>query len=146
MLVVRIETTNGELKDVYLNGAQPLIGGTAEEVTAHIETQFNRAQEMLDETRQLLTQQGYDADLLVPRVNGRSLLSEVRGLMHDTCATANKTARLVTALIKRLRIERIGQVAYDNLPKEDKAVSDFLCGCHTRALLATRADACISMA
>jgi hypothetical protein len=38
------------------------------------------------------------ADLHVPLINGGVLLHKLQGVMHDTCNTANKTARLAKSL------------------------------------------------
>jgi hypothetical protein len=54
---VRIENRDGQLRDIHLTGAEPLVCGTAEGVTAHVVYQFERAQEQLDALRALLTKQ-----------------------------------------------------------------------------------------
>ncbi len=74
------------------------------------------------------------ADQHVPIIRGGVLLHKLQGVMHDTCNTANKTARLA----KSLR-DTSGQLfcGYDNwelLAEDDKRWFDFLCGNHTRNL------------
>ena len=75
-----------------------------------------------------------NADVHVPVVKGGVQLHKLQGVMHDTCNTANKTARLAKALR-----DTSGQLyyGYDNwelLAEDDKPWFDFLCGNHTRNL------------
>ncbi len=75
-----------------------------------------------------------DADVYAPITLGGVQLHKLQGSMHDTCNTANKTARLA----KSLR-ETSGQLYYgfdewESKAAEDKPWFDFLCGNHTRNL------------
>jgi hypothetical protein len=75
-----------------------------------------------------------DADLYAPIKHGGVQLHKLQGVMHDTCNTANKTARLAYTLR-----ETSGQLfyGYDNWEartEDDKPWFDFLCGNHTRNL------------
>ena len=70
----------------------------------------------------------------MPLIKGGVVLHKLQDVMHDTCNTANKTARLA----KNLR-GTSGQLwyGYDNwelLAKDDKPWFDFLCGNHTQNL------------
>jgi hypothetical protein len=77
---------------------------------------------------------GNEADDLVPLINGGDMLHKLQGVMHDTCHTANKTARL--ALERR---DASGQLHYgydewESLCVEDKPWFDYLCANHARNL------------
>jgi hypothetical protein len=72
-------------------------------------------------------------DTLAPLRDGGLMLHTIFGIMHDTCATAN----LVAELMASVRNE-VGQDYYGLDGKDNKAkpMFDFLCGNHTRNLLA----------
>ncbi len=75
-----------------------------------------------------------EAELYAPIKHGGVQLHKLQAVMHDTCNTANKTARLAYTLR-----ETSGQLfyGYDNWEaraEEDKPWFDFLCGNHTRNL------------
>jgi hypothetical protein len=71
---------------------------------------------------------------LVPIVNGGVNLLKLRSLMHDTCNTANATAREIARLVEEKGREYYGDEEWDDLPEEEKCILDFLCGNHTRGL------------
>jgi hypothetical protein len=77
-----------------------------------------------------------NADMHVPLVKGGVQLHKLQGVMHDTCNTANKTARLAKAL--RDTSGQLYYYGYDNcwelLVKDDKPWFDFLCGNHTNKI------------
>jgi len=108
-----------------------LVGGTAEEVTAHVEETWDRGQAGVDALRLRL---GDDADRLAPLVNGGANLLKIRSLMHDTCNTANATAKKIAELVQSKGEQFYGTAAWQALPEEDRCVLDFLCGNHTRGL------------
>ena len=68
-----------------------LVGSTSEEIAAHIAESWANGQTAVGLLREEL---GDLADALVPLANGGVLLHKLQGVMHDTCHTANKTARL----------------------------------------------------
>jgi hypothetical protein len=68
-----------------------LVGNTREEIAAHIEQSWANGQTAVGLLREEL---GGLADALVHLTNGGVLLHKLQGVMHDTCHTANKTARL----------------------------------------------------
>ena len=109
-----------------------MVGSTSEQIADHIRTAWITGQQCVDLVRQELGP--ILADELAPVVQGGVQLHKLQGVMHDTCNTANKTARLT----KGLR-ETSGQLwfGYDNwetLAEVDKPWFDFLCGNHTRNL------------
>ena len=61
-------------------------------------------------------------------------LSKLRSLMHDTCNTANATAREIGRLVEEKGRELYGDEAWESMPEEKRCVLDFLCGNHTRGL------------
>jgi hypothetical protein len=79
-------------------------------------------------------------DTLAPLKDGGLLLHKIFGLMHDTCSTAN--ANLVTELMASVRDkvgeEYFGSDEWDGRDNKAKPMFDFLCGNHTRNLLAVR--------
>ena len=131
-----------------------MVGSTAEEIAEHIRASwdtgdatypalsyhtltahlvpYSLGQQCVDLLR--LELGPMKADYHVPLVKGGVQLHKLQGVMHDTCNTANKTARLA----KTLR-DTSGQLyyGYDNwelLAEDDKPWFDFLCGNHTRNL------------
>jgi hypothetical protein len=92
-----IQKKDNTTKVCYLECAGILIGGTADEVVTHIEKKFKEAASSLKQLKDLLTSQGLDADELVPEANGGLDITRVKSLMHDTCHTANATARKMIA-------------------------------------------------
>ena len=75
-----------------------------------------------------------NADMHVPLVKGGVQLHKLQGVMHDTCNTANKTARLVKALRDTSGQLFYGYNNWELLVEDDKPWFDFLCGNHTRNL------------
>ena len=67
------------------------MGSTSEEIAAHLAESWANGQIAVSLLRDEL---GELADALVPLANGGVLLHKLQGVMHDTCHTANKTARL----------------------------------------------------
>ncbi len=66
--------------------------------------------------------------------NGGVQLHKLRGVMHDTCNTANKTARLGKVLRETSGQLFYGYDEWETRAEEDKPWFDFLCGNHTRNL------------
>jgi hypothetical protein len=109
-----------------------LVGSTSEEIADHIRASWVTGQECIDLVRAELGP--VLADIHAPITKGGVQLHKLQGVMHDTCNTANKTARLA----KTLR-ETSGQLFYgydewEDRAEEDKPWFDFLCGNHTRNL------------
>ena len=97
-----------------------------------IDVPFPVGQQCVDLVREELGPD--EADLYAPMMHGGVQLHKLQGVMHDTCNTANKTARLAHSLR-----ETSGQLfyGYDNWEaraEEDRPWFDFLCGNHTRNL------------
>ncbi len=69
-----------------------LQGSSAQKIAQHVQGCRERGQEAIEILRKEL---GEEADTLVPLVQGGIKFSKLRGVMHDTCDSANKVARLV---------------------------------------------------
>ena len=128
---VRIKNPDGSIETVIIEAVGILVGGTAEEIAAHVEATFDRGQELLEKVRVEL---GPLAGELLPLKNGGVNMHKLRSLMHDTCNTANATAREIASLIEKKGKEFFGDDGWADLPDERKKVLDFLCGNHTRGL------------
>jgi len=111
-----------------------LIGGTAQEVADHVVLQFERAQAHVDRLRDELSKGGFDPDELVPVVDGGVNMHKVRSLMHDTCNTANASAKKMKDAANDAGKAHFGAAVWENMPEERTMVLDYLCGNHTRGL------------
>ena len=58
-------------------------------------------------------------------------MHKLQGVMHDTCNTANKTARLGKVLRETSGQLFFGYDEWETRAEEDKPWFDFLCGNHT---------------
>jgi hypothetical protein len=74
------------------------------------------------------------ADVHVQIIKGGVQLHKLQGVMHDTCNTANKTARLAKTLRDTSGQLHYGFDEWQQLPEEEKSWFDYLCGNHTRNL------------
>jgi hypothetical protein len=74
------------------------------------------------------------ADVHVPLRKGGVQLHKLQGVMHDTCNTANKTARLAKTLRDTSGQLYYGYDDWEQLAEIDRPWFDFLCGNHTRNL------------
>jgi hypothetical protein len=72
-----------------------MVGSSSREIADHITASWEDGQTAIGMLRESL---GDQADVHVPRVNGGVKLHKLQGVMHDTCNTANKTARLALQL------------------------------------------------
>jgi hypothetical protein len=75
-----------------------------------------------------------EADNMLAVKGGGVLLHKIRGVMHDTCATANLTATLMNEKRNTSGQLKFGYDEWENLAAEDKPWFDFLCGNHVRNL------------
>jgi hypothetical protein len=75
------------------------------------------------------------ADEFVPLVNGGVQLHKIFGIMHDTCHTANRVARVMAELREEKARAYHGEDVWDELDPCLKVVHDFLCGNHSRNLI-----------
>jgi hypothetical protein len=82
----------------------------------------------------LRTELGADADDLVPFVNGGVTLAKLRGVMHDTCNTANLVARKVKVLRDNSGKNIYGVEEWTAMQQDGSGWQDFLCGNHSRNL------------
>jgi hypothetical protein len=78
------------------------------------------------------------ADVLVPMVHGGVQLHKIFGIMHDTCHTANRVARLMADNREEKARAYHGDDVWDVLDPCQKVVHDFLCGNHSPNLLVDR--------
>lgn len=74
------------------------------------------------------------ADVHAPIILGGVQLHKLQGAMHDTCNTANKTARLAKSLRETSGQLFFGYDEWESKAEDDKPWFDFLCGNHTRNL------------
>ena len=109
-----------------------MVGNTSEQIAEHIRAAWMTGQECVDLVRQELGPTL--ADEYAPVVLGGVQLHKLQGVMHDTCNTANKTARLTQALRNTSGQLWFGYDNWELLVESDKPWFDFLCGNHTRNL------------
>jgi hypothetical protein len=74
------------------------------------------------------------AHIYVPLTKGGVQLHKLQGTIHDTCNTANKTARLAQTLRATSGQLYYGYEEWEDRAAEDKPWFDYLCGNHTRNL------------
>ena len=109
-----------------------LVGSTSEEIAAHIRASWTTGQKCIELVRGDLGPQL--ADVLCPMKLGGVQLHKMQGVMHDTCNTANKTARLAKSLRETSGQLYYGYDEWEERAEDDKPWFDFLCGNHTRNL------------
>ena len=116
---------------VTIQCAGLLVGSTAAEIAGHVEASWELGQRAIAVLRAEL---GGEADKHVPLTNGGIQLHKLRGIMHDTCATANLAAAMIGELREVSGQLEFGYDAWENLSKEEKPWFDFLCSNHVRNL------------
>ena len=108
------------------------MGSTSEEIAEHIRLSWQTGQECVELLRDALGPEL--ANLYVPLTNGGVQLHKLQGVMHDTCNTANKTARLAKSLRDTSGQLYYGYDEWEMKAEEAKPWFDYLCGNHTRNL------------
>ena len=108
-----------------------LVGSTSREIADHIRESWAKGQSAVEMLREAL---GPLADVHVPIINGGVMLHKLQGVMHDTCHTANKTARLAKELRNASGQLHYGYDDWEALCLEDRPWFDFLCANHARNL------------
>ena len=108
-----------------------LVGSTAAEIAGHVEASWDLGQRAIAVLRAEL---GGEADMHVPLTNGGIQLHKLRGIMHDTCATANLAAAMIGELREVSGQIQFGYDAWESLSKEERPWFDFLCANHVRNL------------
>ncbi len=106
-----------------------LVGSTAVEIARHIEGPWDVGQRVVALLRAEL---GADANELVPLNNGGVQMHKLRGIMHDTCATANLAAVLIGELRDISGQLESGYDDWEDKAKDEKPWFDFLCANHGR--------------
>lgn len=122
---------------LYPECAKTLVGGTADKVNLHIKELFVRGQATVMRIRAALKNQGMsdqEVDNHAPLVDGGVQMHKIRSTTHDTCATANATARGVARAKQASGKAFFGEEAWSKLPEEEKGTLDVLCANHTRQL------------
>jgi hypothetical protein len=113
-----------------------LPSSTAAETVEHIAKTWERGRACVELVREEL---GPDLeDTLAPLKDGGLMLHKIFGIMHDTCATANLVAELIASAQNEDGRDHFGLDAWDGKDNKAKPMFDFLCGNHTRNLLAVR--------
>jgi hypothetical protein len=126
----------GDVRLVTLECAGILPSGSAEKTVEHIKKTWERGRAAVQIVRDEL---GLDfQDILAPLTDGGVMLHKIFGVMHDTCNTANLVADLMVKLRDAVGREFKGDDEWDGLENKAKPMFDFLCGNHTRNLLAVR--------
>jgi hypothetical protein len=115
----------------YLIYPGNLAGSTAKEICEQVEEAWALGQRAIEILQEEL---GGEAENLLAVEGGGVQLHKIRGVMHDTCPTANLTATLMQE--KR---NTSGQLCYgydewESLAGEDKPYYDYLCANHVRNL------------
>ena len=122
-------------KDEYVNVtiecAGLLVGSTSTMVAEHVRVTWERAQSVIATLRTAL---GEKADNLVPLVNGGVTLAKLRGVMHDTCNTANLIATKVRVVRDNVGKNMFGEDEWQAMQEHGYGWQDFLCGNHSRNL------------
>jgi len=108
-----------------------LVGSTANEICEHVEKAWEIGQRAIELLKEEL---GGEADDLLAVEGGGVHLHKIRGVMHDTCATANLTATLMQEKRNTSGQLRYGYDEWEALAEEHKPWFDFLCGNHVRNL------------
>jgi hypothetical protein len=116
---------------VTIQCAGLLVGSTAAEIAGHVEASWDLGQRAIAVLRAEL---GGEADIHVPLTNGGIQLHKLRGIMHDTCATANLAAAMIGELREVSGQLQFGYDAQESLSKEERPWFDFLCANHVRNL------------
>jgi hypothetical protein len=121
---------------ITLECAGLIPSSTAAETVEHIATTWERGRACVALVHEEL---GHELqDTLAPLQDGGLMLHKIFGIMHDTCATANLVAELMASARDEDGREHFGLDAWDGKDNKAKPMFDFLCGNHTRNLLAVR--------
>ncbi len=107
------------------------MGGTSTRVAEHVKVLWARGQEAVQMLREDL---GAYADALVPLVNGGVTMTELRGVMHDTCNSANLIAKKVRIIRDEVGKDLYGKEEWANMQVLGSGWQDFLCANHSRNL------------
>jgi hypothetical protein len=118
---------------VTIQCAGLLVGSTAAEIASHIEQSWDVGQRAILLLRAELGG-GAAADKFVPLIKGGVQLHKLRGIMHDTCATANLAAVFIGELRDMSGQLEFGYDDWENKANDEKPWFDFLCGNHVRNL------------
>ena len=120
-----------EYVNVTIECAGLLVGSTSTMVAEHVRVTWDRAQSVISMLR---TELGEEADILVPLVHGGVTLAKLRGVMHDTCNTANLIATKVRVVRDDVGKNMFGVEEWEAMQQEGYGWQDFLCGNHSRNL------------
>jgi hypothetical protein len=130
-----VERGNG-VAIITLECAGLLPSSTAEETVEHIKKTWERGRACVTLVRNELGPELQD--ILAPLKDGGVMLHKIFGVMHDTCNTANLVAELMAGVRNEAGQEYYGLDEWDGMDNKAKPMFDFLCGNHTRNLLAVR--------
>ncbi len=118
-------------RTVTIECAGLLTGSTATRVAEHVKILWERGQEAVRMLRQEL---GVNADELVPLVHGGVTMAKLRGVMHDTCNSANLIAKKVRRIRDTVGQDMYGPEEWAKMQECGKGWQDFLCANHSRNL------------
>ncbi len=111
-------------RTVTIECAGLLTGSTATRVAEHVKILWERGQEAVQMLRQEL---GGNADELVPLVHGGVTMAKLRGVMHDTCNSANLIAKKVRRIRDTVGKDMYGPEEWAQMQESGKGWQDFLC-------------------
>jgi len=118
-------------RNVTIECAGLLTGSTSTRVAEHVKVLWARGQEAVQMLREDL---GAEADALVPMVNGGVTMTKLRGVMHDTCNSANLIAKKVRIIRDDIGEDMYGKEEWANMQLLGSGWQDFLCANHSRNL------------
>jgi hypothetical protein len=108
-----------------------LAGSTAIAICQQVEMAWSLGQRAIELLREEL---GGEAENLLAMKGGGVQLHKIRGVMHDTCPTANLTATLMREKRNTSGQLCFGYDEWENMAAEDKPYYDYLCANHVRNL------------
>ncbi len=120
-----------EYRIVTIECAGLLPGSTSARVAEHVKITWERGKQMIALVREQL---GPEADDLVPLVNGGVTMTKLRGAMHDTCNSANLTAKKVRVIRNELGNDMYGEKEWSAVQSNGSGWQGFLCANHSRNL------------
>ena len=92
------------------------------------------------ELRSNLIELGHDADEFLPLKLDAPFITRLGAIMHDTCNTTNKAARLIIEAENEAGVATFGAAGWASLPPEERETFDGLCANHTRQQPVTAYD------
>ena len=102
-----------------------------------------RGKDIVKRVRAILVANQHDPDKYLPHKSVESdepYIAGLGALMHDTCNTASKAAKLIIEAKNAAGVAFYGEAGWAAMPLEDRETFDGLCFNHTRQLPVTAYD------